>query len=51
MKSTKSKHVTIVLDDVLEKKLRIRQAKQIEETSASCSFSKVLNDALREGLD
>ena len=45
-----SKKVTIVLDDDLVKKLREKQAKLIKESTKSVSFSKVLNDVLRENL-
>ncbi|MEK0335989.1 MAG: hypothetical protein QQN45_07715 [Nitrosopumilus sp.] len=42
--------VTIVLDDDLDKKLRLRQAKLIKESSKSVSFSRVINDVLRKHL-
>ena len=45
-----AKRVTIVLDDNLRKKLHERQAKLIKESGKSVSFSKVLNEVLREGL-
>ncbi len=45
-----SKRVTIVIDDDLDKKLRIRQAKIIQQKQASCSYSKVVNDILRKVL-
>ena len=45
-----SKRVTIVIDDDLDKKLRIRQAKIIQQENASCSYSRVLNEMLRKGL-
>jgi len=44
------KRVTIVIDDDLDKKLRLRQAKIIQQTASSCSYSKVLNDTLRKIL-
>ncbi len=44
------KRVTIVIDDNLDKKLRILQAKIIQKENSSCSFSKVVNEALRKGL-
>jgi len=40
--------VTIMIDEDLDKKLRIKQAKIIRETQDRCSFSKVLNDTLRK---
>jgi len=45
-----SKRITIVLDDDLEKKLRALQAKTIAKTNQSCSFSKVINDILKQKL-
>ena len=44
------KRVTIVIDDDLDKKLRLRQAKIIQQDQASCSFSRVVNDTLRKVL-
>jgi len=45
-----SKRVTIMIDEDLDKKLRLRQAKMIQQEQASYSYSKVLNDALRKIL-
>ena len=45
-----AKRITIMLDDDLDKKLRLLQAKQIRDTSKSASFSRVLNDVLRKTL-
>lgn len=45
-----SKRVTIMLDEDLDKKIRMRQAKQIEKSPQSISFSRVLNDVLRESF-
>ncbi len=45
-----SKRVTIVIDDDLDKKIRLRQAKMIQHTQSSCSYSKILNEALRKKL-
>ena len=45
-----SKRVTIMIDDDLDKKLRSRQAKMIMQEQSSCSYSKVLNEALRKVL-
>jgi len=42
--------VTVVMDEDLMKKLRLRQAKMIQQEQASYSFSRALNDALRKGL-
>ncbi|MCH7966740.1 MAG: hypothetical protein IIB02_04880 [Thaumarchaeota archaeon] len=45
-----SKRVTIMIDEDLDKKLRLRQAKMIQQEQASYSYSKVLNDTLRKIL-
>ncbi len=45
-----SKRVTIVIDEDLDKKLRIRQAKIIQQENVSCSYSRVLNESLRKVL-
>jgi hypothetical protein len=45
-----AKRITIMLDDDLVKKLHEKQAKLIKETTSSISFSKVLNNILRESL-
>ncbi len=45
-----SKRVTIVIDDDLDKKLRVRQAKLIQQTNSSYSYSRVLNETLRKVL-
>ena len=45
-----SKRVTIMIDEDLDKKLRLRQAKVIQQEQSSCSFSKVLNETLRKSL-
>jgi len=45
-----SKRVTIMIDEDLDKKLRLRQAKIIQQEKASCSYSKVINDILRKVL-
>ena len=45
-----SKRVTIMIDDDLDKKIRLRQAKLITQTTSNQSFSKVLNDILRKSL-
>jgi len=44
------RRVTIVLDSDLMKKLRERQSKLTKKSTGSVSFSKVLNDVLREGF-
>jgi hypothetical protein len=45
-----SKRVTIMLDGDLDKKMRLMQAKMIQTTTSSVSFSNVLNQVLRESL-
>jgi hypothetical protein len=45
-----SKRITIMLDDNLSIKLRKIQAKQIEKSDKSVSFSQVINEVLRKGL-
>jgi len=45
-----SKRVTIMIDEDLDKKLRLRQAKIIQQEQASYSYSRVLNDTLRKSL-
>ena len=45
-----AKRVTIMVDDDLDKKLRLFQAKQIANTSSSISYSQVLNHTLRKQL-
>jgi len=42
-----SKRVTIMIDDDLDKKLRMKQAKMIQKEQASYSYSKTLNSTLR----
>ncbi len=44
------KRVTIIIDDDLDKKLRIRQAKMIQQEQSSYSYSRVLNETLRKVL-
>jgi len=39
-----------MLDDGLKKKLRIIQGKLIHDSKTSVTFSKVINDVLREGM-
>jgi len=45
-----TKRVTIMIDDDNDKKLRSIQARQIQKTQSSYSFSKVLNEVLRKNL-
>ncbi len=45
-----AKRVTIMLAEDLDKKIRTKQAKMIQDTQSSYSFSSALNDVLRKGL-
>ena len=45
-----SKRVTIMIDEELDKKLRLYQAKMIQKDQNSYSYSKALNDTLRKVL-
>ena len=44
------RRVTIVMDGVLDKKLRLRQAKMIQQNQLAYSYSRVVNDVVREAL-
>jgi len=39
-----------MIDEGIDRKLRLIQAKQIAKTSSSVSYSQVLNDTLRKQL-
>ena len=45
-----AKRVTIMIDDDLDRKIRLKQAKMIQKTNKAISFSKVVNDTLRKNL-
>ncbi|MDH3313639.1 MAG: hypothetical protein OEM28_10905 [Nitrosopumilus sp.] len=45
-----SRRVTIMIDEDLDKKLRLRQAKMIQQEQSSYSYSKILNEVLRKAL-
>ena len=45
-----AKRITILLDDIILKKLREKQVKLIKESTKSVSFSRVINDVLRKKL-
>ncbi len=45
-----AKRVTIMIDMDIDKKIRLRQAKTIQQTQNTCSFSRVINDVLRKAL-
>ena len=42
-----AKRVTIMLDDDLDRKVRLRQAELIKKNQKSTSFSSVINNVLR----
>jgi len=44
------KRITIMIDDDLDKKLRLIQAKAIQNTTSSVSYSRVINEELRKKL-
>ncbi|MFB5647155.1 MAG: hypothetical protein ACE5RO_03305 [Candidatus Nitrosomaritimum yanchengensis] len=43
-----AKRVTIMIDDDLDKKLRMIQSKLILDTNETVSYSQVINDTLRK---
>jgi len=45
-----SKRITIMIEDELDKKLRLIQAKTIQSTNSSVSFSSVINKILKNNL-
>ena len=45
-----AKRITIMIDEDLDKKLRTIQAKAIQSTTSSVSYSKVINETLRKKL-
>ena len=45
-----AKRVTIMIDDDIDKKLRLRQAKLIQQEQTSYSYSKVLNETIHKVL-
>ena len=45
-----AERITIMLDDNLKKKLRLRQAQLIQKTKKSVSLSFVINNVLDGGL-
>ncbi len=45
-----AKRITIMVDDDLDKKLRTRQAKLIQQRQSSVSYSRVINDIIRKAL-
>ena len=45
-----SKRVTIMVSDDLDKKIRMLQAKRIQQEQSSISYSQIFNEQLRKGL-
>ncbi len=45
-----SSRITIMLDEELLKKLRIKQAKMLKTQNKSISLSRVINDCLRDAM-
>jgi len=45
-----AKRITIMIEDDLDRKLRVIQAKTIQSTSSSVSYSKIINETLRKQL-
>ena len=43
-----SRRVTIMIDDDLDKKIRMYQAKMLQKENTSFSYSKALNEILRK---
>lgn len=39
-----------MIDEDIDKKLRLRQAKLIQQTSSSVSYSRVVNELVRKGF-
>jgi len=45
-----AERVTIMLEDDMAKKLRLKQAKMIQNSTKNVSFSSVINETLRSAL-
>lgn len=45
-----AKRLTIMIDDDLDKKIRMIQAKMIQNSSSSVSYSKVINELLEKSI-
>jgi len=45
-----TKRITVMIEDDVDKKLRAKQAKYIQKNNASYSYSKVINDTLKQAL-
>ena len=44
------KRVTVMIDDKLDKKIRLLQAKKIQEENSSYSYSQAVNDIIRKAI-
>jgi len=44
------KRVTIIIDEDLDKKIRAKQAKQIQQKQESVSYSQVIQELVKAGL-
>lgn len=45
-----TKRITVMIEDDVDKKLRAKQAKYIQKNNVSYSYSKVINDTLKQAL-
>ena len=45
-----AKRITIMIDNDLDKKIRMIQAKMIQNTASSVSYSKVINELLEKSI-
>lgn len=48
IKNLMAKRVTIMIDEDLDKKLRIKQAKMIQQEQTSYSYSRIVNETIRK---
>ena len=46
-----AKRVTIMIDEDLDKKLRILQAKMIQQNQTSYSYSRVINEVVKKSIN
>lgn len=45
-----AKRVTIMIDDELDKKIRVHQAKKMQKENTTYSYSKAINEILKKGI-
>ena len=45
-----AKRISIMIDDYMDKKLRLIQAKEIQSTTSSVSYSQIINKTLQKKL-